>query len=443
MSRPKKASVSESASTGSLINGPSIKKNLLIPGLFDILTNTQTFFDVILKRFQNQAKIYGFQRLETPPLEDEQLYRQYYEEHPARLNELVGFEFQNRSVVLRPELLPSVLRAYAQHKVYEFQIASKWMYFGSTMRQVVKGQLMSDYHLGLEVLGGFNHLTEAQTISGFWHFFKELGLDNISLEINHLGESSCQQTYKEALSGFFSTKKYELCDSCVEHLNSNVINVLRCNNLDCQATASEAPSVLDFLEDTSKKSFTSILEALDELEIPYQLNPLYMGKDGLSKTNCRISFRGKDEKADRVVLAEGGYHDGLMQRIGGKNWCAFGLQSNMSVIAQSLEDGLVSVDRSVMHEVCLVPLGELASKKSLRLFRDLTQAQVTVFDQFGDTGVKNQLKYAVESKTPIALIMGQKEALDEMVILRDVKSGMQEMFHYDKIIEEVKKRLGK
>lgn len=90
-----------------------------------------------------------------------------------------------------------------------------------------------------------------------------------------------------------------------------------------------------------------------------------------------------------------------------------------------------------------MPLGELAAKKSLRLFRDLTSAQVKVYDQFGDTGVKNQLKLAMDSKTPIALIMGQKEALDEMVILRDVKSGMQEMFSYDKIVNEVKKRLGK
>jgi histidyl-tRNA synthetase len=92
-------------------------------------------------------------------------------------------------------------------------------------------------------------------------------------------------------------------------------------------------------------------------------------------------------------------------------------------------------------EVFLVPLGELASKRSLRLFRDLIAENIRVHDHFGTIGVKNQLKLAEECKAPLALIMGQKEAMDEMVILRDVKSGMQEVFSYDKIIVEVKKRL--
>ncbi len=93
--------------------------------------------------------------------------------------------------------------------------------------------------------------------------------------------------------------------------------------------------------------------------------------------------------------------------------------------------------------MCLVPLGDLAAKRSLRLFKDLTDERISVYDHFGLSGVKNQLKIAQGNNVPIALIMGQKEAIDEMVILRDVKSGMQEIISYDKIIEEVKKRLGR
>ena len=101
------------------------------------------------------------------------------------------------------------------------------------------------------------------------------------------------------------------------------------------------------------------------------------------------------------------------------------------------------VAKETGSEVFLVPLGELASKKALRLFRDLIAQRILVYDHFGNAGVKNQLKAAQTNKAPIALIMGQKEAMDEMVILRDVKSGMQEIISYDKIVEEVKKRLGK
>ncbi len=113
----------------------------------------------------------------------------------------------------------------------------------------------------------------------------------------------------------------------------------------------------------------------------------------------------------------------------------------MSGLSRALELSEIEAKHEIHSEVFLVPLGELASKRSLRLFRDLIAVDVKVHDHFGTIGVKNQLKLAEESKAPIALIMGQKEAMDEMVILRDVKSGMQEVFSYDKIIAEVKKRL--
>ena len=440
MSRPKKEAVATAVAIP--VNAPVIKKSLQIPGLFDILTDTQNFYDVILKKFQQQSHVYGFKRLETPPIEDSQLYRMFYGQSDPRLMNLVEFESQGKKLSMRPELLPSVLRAYAQHKMYEQELASKWMYFGSTMSLGPKNQFVSDYHLGVEVFGTFSHLTEAQTISCMWHLLKGLGLEDLTLEVNHIGESHCQRNYEEALSSYFSGKKYDLCDNCIEHLHTRTMNVLRCSNLDCQTVASDAPTILDFLEEPSRKHFTNILEALDEVEIPYQLNPLYVGADGMGKTNCKISYQSK-ETSDKVVITEGGYHDNLMQRLSGKNWCAFGMQSTISKIAKAMELSMLSMGHEQENEVYLVPLGELASKKSLRLFRDLTEAKVSVFDQFGDTGVKNQLRLAVESKTPIALIMGQKEALDEMVILRDVKSGMQEMFSYDKIINEVKKRLGK
>jgi histidyl-tRNA synthetase len=218
------------------------------------------------------------------------------------------------------------------------------------------------------------------------------------------------------------------------------MNVLRCDNLDCQAAFSEAPTILDFLDPDSHKHFTSMLEALDELRIPYQLNPFHAGPEGFSQTNVAIKYKYKDQT---YSLAEAGYHDKLMESVAGKNWCSFGLYGSLLQIQQLLELSKISISREGKNDVYLVPLGELAAKKSLRLFRDLTTEKVSVYDHFGNIGVKNQLKQAQEFHAPIALIMGQKEAMDELVILRDVKSGMQEVISYDKIVSEVKKRLGR
>lgn len=431
MGRPKKNPAAAS--------GYVTKKIQSLPGTHDILTSADALWDILLKRLARVARAYGFNRVEVPLLEEARLFeaaRVLGEGQPVP----VGDEVYGRPAVLRPALLPPVLRAYVQQKVYEVAPISKWWYSGFTVAQPEKNSPQADFNFGFEVFGTFSHLAEAQLVSGVWEMFNSLGLKDLVLEINSIGEEACQRVYEEALAGYLSGKKYQLCDSCSEHLKGRVLNVFRCNNLDCQAVLAEAPTILDYLDPKSHKHFTNILEALDEMGIPYQLNHLYSGPNGHSRTNFVIKQK---TKAGQLVLGEGGYHDGLIQNICGKNFCAFGFYGSLQKIYELLAASRVTVSREQASEVFLVPLGELASKKALRLFRDLISNKISVYDHFGDAGVKNQLKAAQTFKAPIALIMGQKEAMDEMVILRDVKSGMQEVISYDKIVEEVKKRLGK
>jgi histidyl-tRNA synthetase len=402
----------------------------------DIVTEIDPLWNALFKRFLHTARTYGFSRVETPLVEDSRLYAQSL----APDSGLAKFVATDMEVAVRPSLLPGILRAYYQAKVAEQIPLSKWSYSGTVVRVDAKNQYISDYEYGLEVFGDFNHLTEAQCISAMWHMLKALGLEELVLEINSIGTTDCQATYQEVLRDFLKQKKFALCDSCNEHMGQRTLNVLRCANLECQTLLSEAPTVLDFLDADSHKHFTNILEALDELQIPYQLNPLYTGPEGSSRTNVSIKYKTKHQT---ILLGEAGYHDSLMEHIATKPMCCFGFLGSGSAVYKAMQAAQVTVKQDYKTEVFLVPLGELASKKSLRLFRDLTEASVAVYDHFGHVGVKNQLKQAEAYKSPIALIMGQKEALDELVILRDVKSGMQELFSYDKIVEEVKKRLGK
>ena len=431
MGRPKK---NPTASSGYVS-----KKIQSLPGSTDILTSADALWDILLKRLSRTARAYGFNRVESPLLEESRLFESAGAFSPGQAV-AVSDQAYGRPVVLRPALLPSVLRAYVQQKIYETSPVSKWWYSGFTVAQKEKSQAASDFNFGFEVFGTFTHLTEAQLISGVWELFQSLGLKDLALEINSIGEEACQRVYEEALAGYLSGKKYELCDACSEHLKGRVLNVLRCENLDCQALTAEAPTILDYLDPKSHKHFTNILEALDEMGIPYQLNHLYSGPEGHSRTNFVIKQK---TKTGSLVLGEGGYHDGVIQNICGKNFCSFGFYGSLQKVYDLLTASRVTVSREQSSEVFLVPLGELASKKALRLFRDLISSKISVYDHFGDAGVKNQLKAAQTFKAPIALIMGQKEAMDEMVILRDVKSGMQEVISYDKIVEEVKKRLGK
>ncbi|MDR3642038.1 MAG: HisS family protein [Candidatus Doudnabacteria bacterium] len=432
MGRPRKNQTASSAYVP--------KKVQSLEGLEDITADTDALWSVILNRLARFGRVYGFEKVEAPLLEDARLYENFYKASPFELSQVVRVDAGGHQAAIRADLLPSMLRPYYQQKVYDKSPVSKWMSSGFVVRQDEKQNLRSDYRFGFEVFGAFNHLTEAQIIGGVWEFLQSLGLKDSSLEINHIGQADCQETYSQALRDYLSGKKYQLCDSCVEHLDGRVLSVFRCGNLDCQALLSEAPTVLDFLDEASKKHFTNILEALDELRIPYQLNPFFAGGEGSGRTNLVIKYKNKGEN---VVIGEGAYHDSLIQSLCGKAYCCFGFSGSLSVVRQLLEANKITTTKEQHSEVFLVPLGELAAKKALRLFKDLTGEKISVYDHFGQSGVKNQLKQAEMSHAPVALIMGQKEAADEMVILRDVKSGMQEIISYDKIVAEVKKRLGR
>lgn len=431
MGRPKKNPSSAS--------GYTPKKVLSLGGLSDIICQADDLWAVVLKRLSRLSRTYGFEHVETPLLEDFRLYEAFYKTSGKSLSEVVSLNLPEKAAV-RANLLPAVLRAYYQSKIHDKTPLSKWQFAGNVHKQTKNEGLVSDYQFGFEVFGVFNHLTEAQVIGGVWEFLQGLGLKDAVLEINHIGQDACQVAYEQTLRDFLLGKKYQLCDDCNEHFSGRVMNILRCQNLDCQTAVAEAPAILDFLEEDSKLHFTNILEALDEMSVPYQLNPLYAGPDGHGKTNLVIRYKRKNES---IVIGEGGYHEGLMQNLCGKNYCSFGFVGSLSTVRQLLEEANITVSKEQKNDVFLVPLGELAAKKSLRLFKDLSAEKVTVYDHFGNVGVKNQLKAAEQFHAPIALIMGQKEAMDEMVILRDVKSGMQEVISYDKIVSEVKKRLGR
>lgn len=409
-------------------------------GLRDLITQTNPYLNLLLHRLQSVGRNYGFQLIEMPMLEEGKTYTDFYKDKPGELDRTLFTQIGNKSVAVRSSLNPAIIRHYLQNQIYETQALSKWFYLGNVMSQDDRQAIGSTYTYGFEVLGAFSHLTEAQAIAALWDLFQSLGINDVQLEINSLGTSSSQASYKSVLKDYLKARQYELCDECAGLPGDKCLTVLRCDNLDCKLVVAEGPASMDYLDNDSKKHFTDLLEALDELGIPYQLNQHYAGQDGSQRT--ALQFQGAVDDS-MVTLGSGGYRDISTKNSSGKPLWAFGLSGDLATLVKAMEATGVAPVAPFIHEVYLVPLGELASKKSLKLFRELIAHQITVYDHFGSAGVKNQLKQAEESKAPIALIMGQKEAMDEMVILRDVKSGMQEVFSYDKIIDEVKKRLGR
>jgi histidyl-tRNA synthetase len=418
---------------------PKIPKAGQLHGLRDIGTQNSPYWNVILQQVREVSRLYGFAPVETAILEEEKVYTDYYKNQPQMLSRIVYAQAAGKPLGVRTAVLPSVLRHYAQSKIYEDQPLSKWLYLGNVAEVDDRQAVHFNYQFGLEIFGTFNHLTEAQVVSAVWDLTQRLGLGlDVQLEINTSGDAAVQTAYAAVLKDYLKGKEFELCDACTAHMRERVLNVLRCDNLNCQLLTAEAPAIVDFLDPGARKRFTDILEALDELGLPYQLNQLYVGAEGTTGTNLIFKYKKGNQS---IVIGEADHHELLLKSIAGKSLPAFGFTGSLAALARAMELSEGEVKLDAPSEVFLVPLGELASKRSLKLFRDLIAENIRVHDHFGTVGVKNQLKQAEECKAPIALIMGQKEAMDDMVILRDVKSGMQEVFSYDKIIAEVRKRL--
>jgi histidyl-tRNA synthetase len=417
--------------------GSTNKKPQILPGISDIVPGVDNGWELAAKNLDKYARAYGFSRIEIPVIENAALYDEVDLGHRT----LISFaDPEGNKVGVRPEILPGMLRAYVDSKVFEENKLSKWYYLAPTYSYDEKQKkYVNNWEYGFELLGEFSPLREVQLISLAMKFLTSLGLENLTLEINSVGRTECRADFEESLRTFLQSKKYDLCNDCVAAIEDYPMQVFRCKNLECQTVAAEAPQIMDALDEDCHKHFAYVLEALDELGVGYSLNPTLVGKEGTSRTIFTIKYR--DEHSE-YFIGEGSYHEDVMKDLTGKDIPCFGFIGFMEVLEKALQSRSLELHHD-KTEVFLVPLGDLASKKSLRLFSELWDHDISVHDHFGDNGVKNQLKLAEAQKAIIALIMGQKEAMDEMVILRDVKSGMQEVFQYERIIEEVKKRLGK
>jgi histidyl-tRNA synthetase len=419
-------------------NSSTSKKIQLLPGMSDIIPPRDANWEYVVRKLQQIAKGFGYARVEVPLIENSALYENSANEDTT----VVTFmDPDMNKLAVRPEILPGILRAHNEHKVIETERISKWFYAAPiTSYDERQKKFVSSWEYGFELIGELTPLMEVQLISLTWKLVQAVGLSDAILEVNSVGNSESRAEYEDLLRSYLVSKKYELCNDCVASLEEYPLQIFRCKNLECQTVASEAPQIVDALDEPSRKHFTHVLEGMDELGVPYALNPMLVGRPGSS--GVVFGVKHKDEQHE-YFLGEGANHAEIYRSISSKSVNTFGFSGSVEVLCHAAQNGGLDITKDHRPEVFLVPLGDLASKKSLRLFSELWDAEVVVHHHFGDNGVKNQLKHAEESKAMIALIIGQKEAIDETVILRDVKSGMQEIFQYERIIEEVKKRLGR
>jgi len=418
-----------------------------VKGMRDILPAQQPLWDKMRKGAEETAAAFGFWRLDTPILEEQDLFARGIG-LGTDIVEKEMFTLTTRGrdkLALRPEFTAGVVRAFIQHGLFSLAQPLKLWSLGPLFRyeQPQAGRFRQLRQFNLEVFGAADAILDAQIIqAGFW-FFKKIGLKNIILHLNSLGCAKCRKEYRRALLAYYRPHKNKLCADCKKRSRQNPLRLLDCKKEQCQELAQKAPLLVDHVCDDCKDHFKQVLDYLDGLEISYYLdNTLVRGLDYYNKTVFEF-FAADEKEGKKNALGGGGRYDGLVKLLGGKDTPAVGMAVGLERVAEEIKKQGVKINGQNQPTVFLIQLGKMAKKRSLLLFEELLRARLAVAESFSRDSIKSQLKLADKQGAKIALILGQQEALDDSVIIRVMETGVQEIVPLVKVIKELKKKLQK
>jgi len=415
--------------------------------MHDVFGEKQKYFQKIYNTANDIADFYGFKKIDTPIIEQAELF----EKGTGSSTDIVQkemYSFKTKGgdlVTLRPEGTPSIVRAYIEHGMQSLPQPVKLWYFGPFFRheRPQAGRYRQFNHIGFEILGEKNSVIDAQIIQIFYNILKELKIKDIIIEINSIGDSQCRSYYKKLLVSYLRNRESLLCSNCRKRLKENPLRVLDCKEEKCQRVVSQAPQMVDHLCDECKEHFKEVLEFLEDMELPYNLNPyLVRGLDYYTKTVFEM-YQDTEEGRKQGSLAAGGRYDRLIKLLGGKDIPACGGALGVERVMNVMENIGIQFPQSSAPRVFLAQLGALSKQKCLKLFEEFRKAKIPIAELFSKDSLKTQLRIADKMGVDYTLILGQKEVFEGIIILREMKTGKQETVKIDKIVDIIKKKIRK
>ncbi len=416
-------------------------KNFQSPsGMHDIFGEQYDYFERIREVFFKVAKIYGFEGIETPVMENIKVFTRGVGEHTDIVEkEMYSFKTKGGDqVALRPEGTAGIARSYIEHNLYTRTQPIKFFYFAPFFRyeRPQAGRYRQFWQFGLETIGKESPVLDAQIIAVMYNVFQELGIKDLVVEINSMGDSSCREEFEKVLKKHFKKENSSLCADCKKRIKKNPLRVLDCKK--CIKVKESAPQIVDYLCIQCRDDFKKVLEYLEELNIPYDLNSfLVRGLDYYTNTVYEFFASGSEE---RLALGGGGRYDGLINLLGGEETPATGAAMGVERTILSMKENEIKVEKETPR-VFIAQLSDLAKRKCLKLFEEFRKANVPVSESFGQGSLKRQMNKANKMNAEYVLIMGEEEAVEDRIIIRDMQSGQQENIKTKEAVKEIKKKL--
>ena len=395
-------------------------------GTVDILPDDQKYWDFVRHKAEEVATRFGFRRIETPMFEDARLFERGVGS-TTDIVEKETYTFDDRggdTLTLRAEGTAPVCRAYLQHGMHNLPQPIKVFYICPVFRyeRPQSGRYRQHTQFGVEVIGESDSSVDAEVIEIGWRYLESVGLSNLSLSINSIGDKICRPVYLEKLRSYYSAHSDQICEDCTRRLERNPLRLLDCKNRQCQPLIEDAPVSSDHLCPECQEHWDNLRVYLTEIGLDYHVERrLVRGLDYYSRTVFEIA---PPEEGRMVTIVGGGRYDGLIEELGGRPTPGIGYGMGLERVIQNIQRQNVPVPGDRQTNAMVVHLGDAAKSAGIGIASGLRRAGVAA-SLAPPRGMRSQLRYASNAGATHAVIIGDDELAKGVATIRDLDNSSQ------------------
>jgi histidyl-tRNA synthetase len=408
-------------------------------GMGDVLPPTSARWSALVTTFAEHARRAGFSLVLTPLLEHVEVFQRVGASTEVVRKEMYDFVDKGGDhLAVRPEITAGLMRAFAEHRP---PVPWKVWTVGPNFRREnpQAGRYRLHHQLDAEIVGTDDADADIEVIALLDGFYRALGLTKYTLLVTSLGDQACRPAYLEQLGAYLTDHERELTAQSRETLALNPLRVLDSKRPEDQAVLEAAPKALDHLCPECAGKFERVQAGLGALGIPFEVTPrLVRGLDYYTRTT--FEFESHTIDAAQNAIGGGGRYDGLVEELGGPaGTSGIGFGSGIERVLLACDAESVFGAPAVTVDVFVVDVVD--GMRGTTLTEHLRRAGIAADRAFDGRSMKSQMKRADASGARFALIIGEQEASDGTVTVRDLTASEQEVVGWGDVVRHVQKRL--
>ncbi|MBO6093503.1 MAG: histidine--tRNA ligase [Oscillospiraceae bacterium] len=393
-------------------------------GTKDVLPTDSYRWQYIEEKMRKTAALAGYREVRTPVFEHTELFaRGVGDTTDIVQKEMYTFQDKaHRSITLKPEGTAGAARCFLENNLYADALPCKMYYLNAPIFRYEapqSGRLREHHQFGMECFGAQEATADAELILLAFHILSELGIRNLSVNINSIGCPHCRPKYHEKLKEFLTDRVDKLCDDCKNRYERNPLRVLDCKKPGCQEQVQNAPCMLDMLCEDCRKHFDQLQACLNESGIPYQINQrIVRGLDYYTKTVFELITSTEE---GNLTVCGGGRYDHLVEQLGGPDLPAVGFGMGLERVLMLLDSEEVSIPQPVLYDVFVTYMGENRMRAFDLVEKLRLQGLRADMDHCGRS-LKAQFKYANKTGAAFSATIGEEEASKGMVKIKNMNT---------------------